>query len=131
MGSSQLSTRSLRQMLCNSHIKIWNLANHSKNITKNIKMLDLLMKNWKLRVWCSLFHFFHVICKIPNFDILWTVKHLAKASCTEFQTALEIHKIEAGLEYAIVDLKPPSPVSQYLLKDFVLSYSIALHWETS
>ena len=30
------------------------------------------------------------------------------------------------MNYAIVDLKPPSPVSQYLLKDFVLSYSIAL-----
>ena len=23
-------------------------------------------KNWKLQVWCSLFHFFHVICKISN-----------------------------------------------------------------
>ena len=29
-----------------------------KNKTKSIKMLDLLMKNWKLRVWCFLFHFF-------------------------------------------------------------------------
>ena len=34
MGSSQLSTRSLRQMLCNSHIKIWNLANHMKKQNK-------------------------------------------------------------------------------------------------
>ena len=25
---------------------------------KGIQMLDLLMKNWKLRVWCSLFNFF-------------------------------------------------------------------------
>ena len=31
---------------------IWN------NKTKSIKMLDLLIKNWKIRVWCSLFHFF-------------------------------------------------------------------------
>ena len=31
---------------------------HEKTKTKNIKMLDLLMKNWKLIVWCSLFHFF-------------------------------------------------------------------------
>ena len=34
-----------------------------KNKTKNIKMLDLLIKNWKLRAWCSLFHFFHVILR--------------------------------------------------------------------
>ena len=26
--------------------------------TKNIKKLDLSIKNWKLRVWCSLFNFF-------------------------------------------------------------------------
>ena len=26
------------------------------------------MKNWKLRVWCSLFYFFHVIGKISNFN---------------------------------------------------------------
>ena len=49
---------------------------------KNIKMLDLLVKDWKLRVWCSLFHFFQVICKISNFN-MWTAKHLALASCTE------------------------------------------------
>ena len=29
-----------------------------KNKTKNIKLLDLLTKNWKLRVWSSLFYFF-------------------------------------------------------------------------
>ena len=45
-------------MLCGSHIRIWNLANHMKNKTKSTKMLGLLMKNWKLRVWCSLFLFF-------------------------------------------------------------------------
>ena len=45
-------------------------------------MLDLLVKNWKLRVWCSLFHFFHVICKISNFNI-WSAKNLVQASCPE------------------------------------------------
>ena len=50
--------------------------------TKNIKMLNLLVKNWKLRLWCSLFHFFHVIFEISNFN-MWTEKHLAQASCTE------------------------------------------------
>ena len=53
-----------------------------KNKTKNIKMLNLLVKNWKLRVWCSLLHFFHVICKISNSN-MWAAKHLAQASCTE------------------------------------------------
>ena len=45
-----------------------------KNKTKNIKMLDLLVKNWKLRVWCSLFTFFFMwfarfqilICELQN-----------------------------------------------------------------
>ena len=53
-----------------------------KNKTKNIKMLNLLVKNWKVRVWWPLFHFFHVFCKISNFH-MWTVKHLVQASCTE------------------------------------------------
>ena len=33
------------------------------------------------------FHFFHLICKVSNFN-MWTAYHLAQASCTEF--ALEI-----------------------------------------
>ena len=62
-------------MLCGSHIKIWNLANHMKKQNKKHKMLDLLAKHWKLWVWCSLFHFFHVNCKIPNFN-MWTASFL-------------------------------------------------------
>ena len=53
-----------------------------KNKTNSIKILDLLMKNWKIRVWYHLLHFFHVICKILNFN-MWAAKHLAQASCTE------------------------------------------------
>ena len=38
-----------------------------KNKAKNIKMLNLLVKNWKLRVWCSLFLWFDMfqilLCK--------------------------------------------------------------------
>ena len=34
-------------------------------------MLDLFMKNWKLRLWCFLFHFFHVICKICEPENVW------------------------------------------------------------
>ena len=71
-------------MLCGSHIKIWNLANH-------IKMLNLLVQNWKLRVWCCLFHFFHVICKISN---MWTTKHLAQASCTELTLKIKMDRTE-------------------------------------
>ena len=61
-------------------------------------MLDLFMKNWKLRVWCSLFHFFHVICKISNFN-MWTAKHLAQASCTGLTLGLELKQ----------NLPPPIP----------------------
>ena len=67
-------------MLCGSHIKIWNLANHMKK--QNKKHQNLLVKNWKIRVWCSLFCFFHVICKISNLN-MWAAKHLTQASCTE------------------------------------------------
>ena len=55
---------------------------------KNIEMLDSLIKNWKLRVWCSLFHFL-LICMVSNFD-MWTKKHLAHASCTEFHWRIQI-----------------------------------------
>ena len=37
-----------------------------KNKTKNIKMLDLLMKNWKLRDWCVLFVSFFQ-CDLQDF----------------------------------------------------------------
>ena len=69
-------------MLCSSHIEILNLANTWKNKTKSIKMLDLLIKNQKLRVWCFLFNSFHVIWKISNSN-MWTAKHLVQASWTE------------------------------------------------
>ena len=39
-------------------------------------------KNWKLRVWCSLLHFFHVIGKVSNLN-MWTAKYLVQASCTK------------------------------------------------
>ena len=72
-------------MLRGSHIKVWNLANPMKKQNKkhqNATYVDLLVKNWKLRVWCSFFHFIHLICEISNFD-MWTAKHLAQASFTE------------------------------------------------
>ena len=50
-----------------------------KNKTKNIKMLNLLVKNFGLMFFVS---FFHMICKISNLN-MWTAKHLEQASCTE------------------------------------------------
>ena len=53
-----------------------------KNKTKSIKVLDLLMKNWKIRVWCSCteltLHYpseyrnFHPEFPFPNFEF-WIV----------------------------------------------------------
>ena len=62
----------------------WNLKSCKpyENETKNIKMLNIWVKNWKVRVRCSLFHFFHMICKISNFS-MWTAKYLAQFSCTK------------------------------------------------
>jgi hypothetical protein len=37
-----------------------------KNETKIIKKLNLLIKNWEVRVWCSLFHFF---IRLASFQI--------------------------------------------------------------
>ena len=58
---------------------------------ENVKILDLLMKNPKLRVWCSLFHLFHVICKISNFKMS-TAKHLWQASCIELTLQANFNK---------------------------------------
>ena len=78
-GRMSTEYKKLAPMLWGSHIKIWKFANHMKKEKKNIKMLDLLMKNWKLRVWCSLFQ---LICKISNLN-MWTTKHLTQASYIE------------------------------------------------
>ena len=72
-------------MLWGSLIKIWNLAKHLRNKTMNIKMLKSIGKKLKatgLKGLILFVSFFHMICKITNFDI-WTAKHLAEASCTE------------------------------------------------
>ena len=57
------------QMLCGSHIKIWNLANHMKEQNKkhqNVRFIDEKLKIKSLMFFIS---FFHVICKILNFDM--------------------------------------------------------------
>ena len=78
---------------------------HEKTKQKSIKMLDLLMKNWKLRVWWSLFNFFHGICKISNFN-LWTAKHLAQASCTELTLPLlRVNSFSSKIIFYLVNSK--------------------------
>ena len=44
---------------------------HEKNETKNIKILNLLVKNWRLSVWCSLFHFFMWIMRFQILICFW------------------------------------------------------------
>ena len=45
-------------MLWGSHIRIWHLANHEKNETKNIRLLVLSFSSTNLAFWCFLFCFF-------------------------------------------------------------------------
>ena len=47
----------------------------------------------KIRVLCSLLHFFHMICKISNFDTK-TAKHIVKASCTELTLFMPIATVD-------------------------------------
>ena len=63
---------------------------------KKIKMLKLLVKNWKLLVWCSFIHLYHVTRKISNFN-MWTAKHLAQASCTELTLFTYFYYLSIGL----------------------------------
>ena len=53
-------------------------------------------ENWKLRVWCSLFHFFHVIWKILKFN-MWPEKHLVQAFCTDLTLILKIYPWKLNL----------------------------------
>ena len=80
---SQLSARSLHQTLFGSRVKIWSLANHMKKQNKKRQNANSISEKLKRKglMFFALF-FFHVICKISNFD-KGTIKHLAKASSTE------------------------------------------------
>ena len=80
-------------MLCGSRIKLWNLANHMKKQNKkhqNTRFIDEKLKTKSLMFFVSFF--FHVICKISNFN-MWTSKHLAQASCTELTLKSILHWI--------------------------------------
>ena len=69
----------------------WNLKSCKPHEKQNKKHQNARYIGEILRVWCSLFHIFHVICKISNFN-MWTEEHLAQASCTEL-TLLKLRRI--------------------------------------
>ena len=62
--------------------QIWNLANHMKKWNKEHKTLHFQFFTNKSSILMSFVMFFHVVCKISNFNI-WTAKHLAQASFSE------------------------------------------------
>jgi hypothetical protein len=53
---------------------------------QNAKSIDEKLKTKGLMFFVS---YFHVICKISNFD-MWTTKYLAQASCTELTLRLYV-----------------------------------------
>ena len=69
-------------MLCGSHIKIWNLANHMKKQYKKHQNAESIGEKLKTKGLMFFVWFGHVICKISNFN-MWIAKNLAQASCTE------------------------------------------------
>ena len=69
-------------MLCCSLIKIWNLANHMNKQDKMHQNAKSIVEKLKTKGLMFFVWFFHVICKVSNFNI-WTTKHLAQASFTE------------------------------------------------
>ena len=74
----------LAKMLCCLHIKIWNLASHMKtNETKDIRLLVFSFSSINLVFLMFFALFLHEVCKISNFNNMWTAKNLAQASCTE------------------------------------------------
>ena len=53
-----------------------------KNETKNIRLLVFSFLPINLGFGCILWVFFHMVCKISNFD-MWTTKHLMQGCWTE------------------------------------------------
>ena len=101
-----------------------------KKQNKNIKMVDLLMKHWRLRIWYSLVIFFHVICKISNFS-MWNEEHLAQASCTELTSSKRSLYFLLTIYFQICRWngpKRPAPVSEK--KDWFLSTPL-MHYSCS
>ena len=61
----KFSTWSLRQMLCGSHIKIWNLANHMKKHNKKYQKARFIDENLKTKSLMFFVAFFP--CDIQDF----------------------------------------------------------------
>ena len=74
----------------------WNLLKHMKKRNKNHQNDICIGEKLKTKGLMFFVSFFHVICKISNFN-MWTAKHLAQASCTE----LTLH----GVHWVIFEQK--------------------------
>ena len=90
----------------------WNLKSckpHEKT-KQNIKTLDLLVKNWKLGVWCTYFFMWFFHGKFLNFN-KWTAKHLEQASCTELTLAQRDEKMTSPMLKDSISLRVYSRAS--------------------
>ena len=67
---------------------------------KNIRLLLFSFSLINLAFWYFLF--FHVVCKISNFDT-WMAKHLAQASCTELTLLFLKSRLKLGRRQLAVD----------------------------
>ena len=81
-------------MLCGSHIKIWNLANHMKKMkqrTSDSYSFQFFINKSSILICYVLI--FPMVCKISNFN-MWTARHLVQASCTELTlTKIDLYSL--------------------------------------
>ena len=68
-------------MLGGLHVKIW--TNHIQKLKKRTEDFSFQFFINKSSILMLFVLFFHVVWEISNFN-MWTAKHLAQASCTEF-----------------------------------------------
>ena len=79
-------------MLCGSDINIWNpnptCKSHEIKWSKEYQTLSFQFFTNRFSILIFLILFFHVVCKISNFD-KWTAKHLVQAPFTELTLLLD------------------------------------------
>ena len=68
-------------MFCDTHIKIWNLANHMEKMKQKHQTLSFQFFINKSSILMLFVLYFFMW--LANFN-MWTAKHLVQASCTEF-----------------------------------------------
>ena len=105
-------------MVCCSHIKIWNISNHMKQMKKKNQTLSFQFFINKSNILMFFVSLFHVVCKISNFDT-WTTKHLAQPSCTELTLHWKEYKIDSLFLF----------LGQNLLTNYLLIYFFCTSYE--